>query len=126
MIDRALRIRLAWNNPFTEPPDRMPRILFNEIVSESDFKSGIPELEELVQDWGLGKGYGIHWSLAESETPKRKTWSKERKRETRRRNLRKRLEKQYPMFADQMFQRELKNSPSYFDGEDVTKDNLNQ
>lgn len=121
---RQIRIQLKWNNPFKEPPEGMDEVLFDEIVDEDDFRNNsLFERHPVFEEWGIGKGYGIHWSLVENPR-QRPAWTQERRRKTRRRNLRKRLEKQHPLFADQLYKRELEQSPKYFAGEQVMKDNL--
>ncbi|MBB2199738.1 hypothetical protein HLH44_20295 [Gluconacetobacter sp. 1c LMG 22058] len=52
-----------------------------------------------------------------TEAPKR--WSGERKAAARRRNLRRRLERSMPLFAEQLEREELAKRPAYFDAKSI-------
>ena len=115
---RMVRIQYKWSNPHTSPPDDAPRILFDQVVSEDAWKAGIPELLAIQEATGLGNGYSEHWSLEEES--QYKPWPKERKAEQRKRNLRKRLENKAPLFADELYEKEVDRRPEYFKGETPT------
>ncbi|WP_245274509.1 theronine dehydrogenase [Mesorhizobium sp. L2C066B000] len=63
-----------------------------------------------------GGGYSIGWELVTQQPIRR--WSPEAKAKARRRNMRKRLEKKVPLFADMFEQDELARRPDYFAGAD--------
>ena len=45
---RLARIQLKWRNPYTEPPDNQPRIVFDEVVDDNAYRAGtIEEVAEL-------------------------------------------------------------------------------
>ncbi|ATJ92918.1 hypothetical protein HK16_17325 [Acetobacter senegalensis] len=58
------------------------------------------------------------------DPPKR--WSGTRKVAARRRNLRRRLEKAVPLFADQFEKQELQRRPDYFDPASIDRELCNK
>jgi len=108
--------RLSWFNNYTDPPDGRPRVIA-EIFIPTKPGQGAPntpnELKGLTK---LGDGYGI--SVTALSAPQ-KEWTIERKIKNRNRLLRSRIERKYPMFADQFVEAEIKRKPEYFiDGKD--------
>lgn len=108
MPDMA-RWSLAWRNPSKPPPG--PRVLKAMLVPR-----GTPCPPEIMELWVPGAGYSIGWELVTQQPIRR--WSPEAKGKARRRNLRKRLEKKVPLFADMFEQDELARRPSYYAGEE--------
>ena len=106
MPDMA-RWSLSWRNPHTEPPG--PRVLAAVLVER-----GQPCPAEVMAKWSPGCGYAIGWELV-TQRPIRR-WSTEAKGKARRRNLRARLEKRFPLFAEQWIADELERRPSYYAG----------
>lgn len=104
------RYSLAWRNPYTQPPG--PRVLKAMLVPR-----GAPCPVEIMDLWVPGGGYCVSWELVTQKPIRR--WSTEAKARTRRRNLRKRLEKKVPLFADQFEAEELARRPGYFAAEDA-------
>jgi hypothetical protein len=105
-----VRYTLAWRNPSREPPG--PRVLKAMLVPR-----GAPCPEEIMALWTPGGGYSIGWELVTQKPIRR--WSAEAKAKARRRNLRRRLEKKVPLFADMFEQAELDSRPNYFAGDDL-------
>jgi hypothetical protein len=105
-----VRYSLAWRNPYTTPAG--PRVLKAMLVPR-----GAPCPPEIKELWVAGGGYCISWELVSQKPIKR--WSAEAKARTRRRNLRQRLEKKVPLFADIFEQEELARRPDYFAGGEV-------
>ncbi|WP_142850692.1 hypothetical protein [Telmatospirillum sp. J64-1] len=64
----------------------------------------------------LGSGWAHGWTAIVAE-PKR--WQPARKAEARRRNLRKRLEKKFPLFADAFEAAEVAKRPHYYDAQAI-------
>ncbi|GAB31563.1 hypothetical protein APS_2165 [Acetobacter pasteurianus subsp. pasteurianus LMG 1262 = NBRC 106471] len=58
------------------------------------------------------------------DPPKR--WSGTRKAAARHRNLRRRLEKAVPLFADQFEEQELQRRPDYFDADSIEREQCNK
>lgn len=102
-----VRYSLAWRNPYTQPPG--PRVLKAVLVPRGE---RCPQ--EVMDLWTPGCGYAVTWELVTQQPIRR--WTAEAKAVARRRNLRKRLEKKVPLFADIFEQMELARRPSYFAG----------
>lgn len=65
-----------------------------------------------------GSGYSIGWELVTQKPIRR--WSREAKARARLRNLRRRIEKRYPLFAEAFIQDELQRRPAYFAAEECS------
>ncbi|MCT4496064.1 hypothetical protein [Bosea minatitlanensis] len=101
------RWSLSWGNPYTQPPG--PRVLAAVLVER-----GQPCPAEVKALWSPGCGYVISWQLV-TQRPIRR-WSAEAKAKVRRRNLRDRLERKVPLFAEILIAEELERRPSYYAG----------
>lgn len=117
---------LMWGNPFTNPPNNQPRILLEVLYDASTVRvTELPEIQELLIP---GNGYALTLNKVFEEQDNSRKWTKQRKAETRQRNLRRRIEKQLNipeeqlhMFNDpveEMFQAEIKKKPDYYAGGD--------
>lgn len=107
---------LEWHSPYTDPPDGRPRVLATHEVEDyaaSDHRC--PEWLDKMH-WA-NPGYSIYVLTRWVNKPDR-SWSKERKAQRRRLNLRKRIEKRWPMFAEMMIAEEMARYPSYYAGEE--------
>jgi hypothetical protein len=108
--------QVRWSNPYTQPPEGR-QVLAEVVIPDwpnAPDKRCPAELTEL--SW-QHPGYGIHWTDRWHNKPDR-SWSKARKGEARRRNLRKRIEAKWPMFAEMMIAEEMARYPSYYAGEE--------
>lgn len=103
------RWSLAWANPYTQPPDGGPRVVRAILVPRGERYP-----PEFLEGYPPGCGYGVRWELVTQRPIVR--WSPEAKARTRRRNLRARLERKVPLFADMFEQQELARRPDYFAG----------
>lgn len=110
MID-MVRWSLAWRRPDKDPPDGQPRVLKALLVAR-----GTPCPSEIMELWTPGGGYSIGWQLVTQKPIRR--WTPEAKAKVRRRNLRARLEKKLPLFADMFEKAELESRPAYYAGVD--------
>lgn len=104
------RWSVSWRNPYTEPPGG------KRVIAAVLVRRGEKCPQELYDMVVPGSGWTIGWELV-SQRPVRR-WSPEAKGRTRRRNMRSRLEKRVPLFADMFEQEELASRPRYFAGED--------
>lgn len=102
------RYSLAWRLPHQPCPG--PTVLAEMIVPR-----GARCPSEIEALWRPGEGYAICWELVSQKPPRR--WSAEAKARARRRNLRRRLERRYPLFAEMFIAEELARRPSYFGGQ---------
>lgn len=112
MIGDMARWSLRWGNPYTQPPG--PRILAAILVPASE---DCPR--EILDLHVPGNGYAICREVVSQRPPRQ--WSKEAKGRVRRNNLRRRIEKKFPLFAEQFISDELARRPSYFAGESVNQ-----
>lgn len=103
--------RIEWHDPYSEPPDGQPREIYRKYV-----KYGSPDYNQcppdILEKWVAGK-WSICWSAIREPM---KSMSTEGKASIRKRNLRKRMEKKYPLFAEEFIQEEMKARPKYFMG----------
>lgn len=104
-----VRYSLCWGNPHTQPPG--PRVLAAVLVPRGERCPA-----EVMQHWTPGCGYAVRWELVTQKPIRR--WSTEAKARTRRRNLRARLERRVPLFAEMFIAEEMERRPSYFAGGD--------
>ena len=103
-------ISTRWGNPYTTPPDDLPRILWAATIFDH------ADERQIRAEHAPDTTPGDVWSPCWTAFPKPiKRWAPERKAATRRANLRKRLDKKAPLFADQLFADELARRPDYFD-----------
>lgn len=99
---------VLWNNPYTEPPDGMPRILLSVPTDVRVVPAEVCELKEIL-------GYGSGWMVAFDWAIKhRKGWTIEAKQRVRRSRLQRRIEKKYPMFAAEFIQEAYMRKPEYY------------
>lgn len=118
METRMIHLQFCWHNPYTEPPPGLPRLLFDGVVREKHWRENkIPELVMLGLRFPPGHGYS--WRVSPIIHRQTKPWSKERKAKQRQRNLRARLEKKVPLFADLFYEQEIAKNPGYYEGEEV-------
>lgn len=106
---------VEWSNPYTEPPDGMPRRLAEWKVIDWRHAQDRAAPDDLSALALAVPGYALCWSMI--DRPKRRRWSKERKARERKRRLRKRMEDKYPMFAEEFIEQELEERPAYFAAE---------
>ncbi|SOC19571.1 hypothetical protein [Rhodobacter maris] len=110
------RCRLFWGNPHTSPPHGMPRIALSVLC---DRPHPIPN--EILQMSGPGTEYtpGTGWTVGWERIDQRpvRRWSAEAKGRVRQLNLRRRIEKRFPLFAEMFIADELARRPQYFRGE---------
>ena len=110
--------RVQWTNPYTEPPEGQDRVLREMVITDWQGSSnGVPRgLADYARDH---PGYGIFW-LARVET--RAKWSQEAKARNRKRRLRERLQRKYPLLWEQFYKEALAARPAYYDASDPLYD----
>lgn len=105
---RALwRYSIRWGNPYTSAPG--PREL-----GTAEVPPGSRCPAELLALTKPGDGYAVCLDFPQAGAVRR--WSDERRADVRRRNLTRRVERDAPLFADELIQRELDARPDYFAG----------
>lgn len=110
LMSSAHTYSIAWGNPYTEPPAGLASV---QLATTNE-----AEARALHAWFGLGSGWAFNVHVALRQPGPSRRWSKERKAETRRRNLRRRIERKFPMFAETFYQEELAKRPEYYAGED--------
>lgn len=105
------RCTLAWRKGPLPPPEGMPRVLKAVLC---DLPHPVPkEIDDAWREMGPGSGWSIGWEMIEQRPVKR--WSPEAKARVRQGNLRKRIERKFPLFADQFVAAELAARPEYYE-----------
>lgn len=100
------RCSLAWRNPYKAAPG--PRVLAAVLC---DAPHPVPR--EVLDLWVPGSGYSIGWQCIEQRPIRR--WSQAAKSKVRKGNLRKRIEKKFPLFAADFIAAELAARPDYYE-----------
>ena len=122
----AQKIKIAWNNPFTQTPNNQPRIVFETIINKGVDYEKLPEYQAVRKLYPIGSGYGVHIDFVDTASYTRKRTRKQ-KAKVRRKNLRNRIQKkldmpdeQIPMFSefgvDAEFKKQVNKRSDYFSG----------
>lgn len=107
--------KIRWFNPYTSPPSNGPRVIGEpEVVEDWANNSRPPSAKMRAMCEKAGQGYSIGWHHEYIDPPRR--WSTEAKGRVRRKNLRKRLEKTEPLFAEILYPEIVAADPDYFSG----------
>lgn len=116
---QGFRLAIEWGNPYKDPPEGKPHVLAEKYVLTD---KGCPEIpEEFNGLASLGSGY--NFTIRHIEEPP-KQLSKETLSKIRKNRLQKRIEKKYPLFADQIIESEMNSNPEYFEG--ITRSDLQE
>ncbi|WP_244499513.1 theronine dehydrogenase [Rhizobium sp. AC44/96] len=102
------RYSLEWRLPHVPCPGE-------SVLIAVDVPAGSPVPAEVMALWKPGAGYAVCWNSLTVKPIRR--WSAEAKGAARKRNLRRRLEKKMPLFADMLAEEEIARRPAYFAGE---------
>jgi hypothetical protein len=117
---------VEWGNPYTEPPDGLPRVLARVQVS-APCGAGAPDVPAEIDRVWLEANAAFVASLPPG-TPAKWPWcvyvsaihqsqrqvSDETKFRRRRQNLMRRIRRRYPLFAEQMIREALERKPEYY------------
>ena len=108
---------IRWNNPYTEP--KYGKHVLAEFYYDADDDTARQKIPDEVNRYYdendlKGSGYGIHWKPISA--PSRKQLSQEKLGEVRKKRLKRRIEKKYPLFSEQFIEEEIKKKESYYDG----------
>lgn len=104
-----VRWSIRWGHPGTEPPCGGSRVKAAVLVPR-----GTKCPPDLLAQKIPGDGWALSWELI-SQKPIRR-WSKEAKARVRQQNLRRRMEKKFPLFAEDFIAAEIAGRPDYFAG----------
>ena len=118
MSDYGVLIQLAWRNPYTQPPNGL-RVLAEIFRPQSAPGARIAPAEfDFLHTFG--DGYGNVFSFP-SFSPMREL-PPESLATVRRKRTARRMQKKYPLFADQFTQEAITENPEYYAG--ITRDDL--
>jgi len=102
---------VIWSNPYTDPPGGEERVRAEKFVPyESEFYNRCPP--EIFEKKVLGK-WCITWTAV---TAPPRQLSEDVLKSVRKKRLKRRMEKKYPLFADQLVDAEMKRNPNYYEG----------
>lgn len=114
-----VRVAYEWRNPYTKPPDGKPRVLAEVFYPYSEHpKLNIPEIESLIE---FGSGYTVAYSFIGEPL---KQLDQHTLADIRKKRLKRRVEKKYPLFASEIIADEISKNPDYYDG--ITRDDLQE
>lgn len=102
------RYSLRWCLPHIPSP--RGNILLSEVVP-----AGNPTPASIMALFVPGSGYAVCIDFLDIRPIKR--WTPERKAQARQRNMRRRITKVAPLFADELIASELAARPEYFNGQ---------
>ena len=111
---RPILFTIRWGNPYTNPPEGMPRELIairRMQESTRDIPSEITQLLETVAR--PGSGWALCVGIDEDARPRRRL-SLKAKASIRRKALERRVRKAAPLFADRIIAAEFAANPNYF------------
>ncbi len=103
-----IRWTLEWSNPYTQPPEGMPRFLAEEITPRYPYTKP-HNLEKMT---AIGDGYAVCFHLL-TVKPRRQL-SEETKQGIRRKALARRMKEKQPLFADAAISAALAAQPDYY------------
>ncbi len=111
---RPIRFAIKWGNPYTNPPEGMPRELI-VITRMQESTRDIPqEIRQMLETVARpGSGWGLFVGIDEDARPRRRL-SLPTKAGIRRKSLERRVRKAAPLFADHIIAGELAANPNYF------------
>src|SRR4029453_16285042 len=111
---RPIQFAIRWSNPYTNPPEGMPReLMATTCVQESPRHLPVGILQMLDTLARPGFGWGLCIGIDEDARPRRRL-SLEAKGRIRRKSLERRIRKKAPLFADGIITEELAANPKYF------------
>ncbi len=111
---RPIRFAINWGNPYTNPPEGMPRELIAITRMQESTRDIPPEIQQLLETVGRpGSGWGLTVGIDEDARPRRRL-SLQAKGVIRRKSLGRRVRKKAPLFADRIIADEIAANPKYF------------
>lgn len=122
----AWEYSVRWGNPYTEPPDGMPRVLLTVQVPPSPGGGAPGAPPEIDRVWreanaafvaSLPPGSPVKWPWSvclHDVLPPPRQLSDEAKFRLRRMRLERRMLRKYPMFAEQFVREMLLRKPDYY------------
>lgn len=112
-------ILVRWYSPYTQPPDGKPRILWAASIPwpfDGDYLEIIP-----FSKCGVKKEGKYSVVLQNGDLKPMRSHSAESKSRQRIGNLKRRISKKAPLFADHFMDQEISKKPEYYDPEAIKK-----
>jgi hypothetical protein len=111
---RPILFAISWGNPYTNPPDGMPRKLLSMTYMQESTRDIPQEIRALLETVARpGSGWALCVGIDEDAKPKRHL-SLRAKGSIRRKSLERRVRKKVPLFADRIIADEIAANPRYF------------
>jgi hypothetical protein len=110
---RPILFAIKWGNPYTNPPEGMPRELIAVTRMQESTRDIPPEIIKALQVARPGSGWALCIGIDEDARPKRRL-SLQAKGNIRRKALERRVRKKAPLFADHIIAAALAANPRYF------------
>lgn len=107
----GFRVAVEWTHPYREPPDGKPRILIERFFIT---KGGCPKIPDDFHGLApLGSGYGF---TVQHIGPPPRRMEPEKLASIRIKRLRRRIERKYPLLAEQLIREEIDRKKEYYEG----------
>ena len=111
---RPILFAIVWGNPYTIPPEGMPRELIAITRTQESTRDIPPEILDALETVARpGSGWALSVGIDVDARPKRRL-SLQAKGSIRRKSLERRVRKAAPLFADRIIADQLAANPSYF------------
>jgi hypothetical protein len=117
---RLMTWQVYWHSPYTQPPDGMPR----ELLRITDWRESSGDTPAAIEQcWREHPGYCVRWTLTHDPMARPAVkLSEPLKQRRRRQELRRRLTKRYPLFAEVWFREAVEERPDYYGPNYVEKE----
>ena len=111
---RPILFAIKWGNPYTNPPEGMPRELMAATRLQESTRDIPPEIQEALETLARpGSGWNLFVGIDEDARPRRRL-SPQAKGRIRRKSLERRVRRAAPLFADRIIAEEIAGNPKYF------------
>jgi hypothetical protein len=111
---RPILFAIRWGNPYTNPPDGMPRELLALTCMQESTRDMPAEIRDLLETVARpGSGWALCIGIDEDARSKRRL-SLKAKGSIRRKSLERRVRKKAPLFANRIIADEIAANPGYF------------
>jgi len=119
MTHVGYKYSVEWHSPYTQPPDGQPRVMVEMFESIEQRKARMdngemstPEVINALHR--IGDGYCI---VSQAVCMPIKQMNKDSLAIIRQKRIKRRIQKKYPLFAEEFIQQEIAKKPDYYLGE---------
>ena len=111
---RPFRFSIKWGNPYTNPPEGMPRELMSITRVQQSTRDIPAEITQALEKVARpGSRWSVFVGIDEDARPRRRL-SPQAKASIRRKSRERRIRRVAPLFADRIIADELAANPKYF------------